>query len=112
MQVLELLSLLFVHLMRAEHRFFPDCGAFPVEGCHILAAELRNARRQRMDRRAAALYAHITEQLPAVSKNRADTLCRGRIVKSGQPLPQLAPLFQITCQQEEDRRQQQPQQRE
>ena len=100
-QVLELLSLFFVHLVRAERRFFPQHGAFPVEGCRILAAELCNARRQRMDRRAAALYAHIAEQLPAVSENRADTLCRGRIVKSGQPLPQLAPLFQITCQQEE-----------
>lgn len=49
-QVLELLSLLFVHLMRAERRFFPDCGAFSVEGCRVLAAELRNVRRQRMER--------------------------------------------------------------
>ena len=47
--MLELLSLLFVHLMRAERRFFPDCGAFPVEGCRILAAEFRNARRQLTD---------------------------------------------------------------
>ena len=49
-QVLELLSLLFVHLVRAERRFFPQHGAFPVEGCRVLAAELRNARRQRMER--------------------------------------------------------------
>jgi len=48
--VLELLSLLFVHLVRAERRFFPQHGAFPVEGCRVLAAELRNARRQRMER--------------------------------------------------------------
>ena len=98
--------------MRAERRFFPQRGTFPVEGCRVLAAELRNARRQRTDRRAAALYAHVAEQLPAVSENRADTLCRGRIVKPGQPLPQFSPLFRIVCQQEEDRRQQQFQQRE
>ena len=49
-QVLELLSLLFVHLVRAERRLFPQHGAFPVEGCRVLAAELRNARRQRMER--------------------------------------------------------------
>ena len=48
--MLELLSLLFVHLVRAERRFFPQHGAFPVEGCRVLAAELRNARRQRMER--------------------------------------------------------------
>ena len=49
-QVLERLSLFLVHLVRAERRFFPQRGTFPVEGCRILAAEFRNARRQRTER--------------------------------------------------------------
>lgn len=46
----ELLSLFLVHLVCAERRFFPQRGAFPVEGRCVLAAELRNVRRQRMER--------------------------------------------------------------
>lgn len=48
-QMLELISLLLVHLMRTERRFFPDRGAFPIKSCCIFAAELCNARCQRMD---------------------------------------------------------------
>ena len=48
-QVLELLTLLLVHLTRTELRFFPDHGAYPIKGCCIFATELRNARRQRME---------------------------------------------------------------
>ena len=50
LEVLELLSLFFDHLVCAERRFFAQRGAFPVEGCCVLAAELRNVRRQRMER--------------------------------------------------------------
>lgn len=49
LEVLELLSLLFDHLVCAERRFFPQRSALSVERCRVLAAELLNARRQRMD---------------------------------------------------------------
>lgn len=45
----EFLSLLLVHLMRTNRCLFPDHGAFPAKGYCIFAAELRNARRQRME---------------------------------------------------------------
>lgn len=48
--MLELLSLFLVHFVCAERRFFAQRGAFPVEGRRVLAAELRNVRRQRMER--------------------------------------------------------------
>jgi len=51
LEVLELLSLLFDHLVCAERRFFPQRSALPVERCRVLAAELLNARRQRTERR-------------------------------------------------------------